>query len=218
MCKILTFDCYGTLLDTSPLYEYIGMIAKENHLPSKQAIQIFSNYEDRLMYGEYFQPYDKLLEQVLTYCDMELNTSVFSSHYERISALHGCFVTFTDVMGTLRALKEKGFELALMSNTTVQMMDWHLEKLEYIFDFTLVAEETKCYKPNLRFFHMAEQKFKLADKEHYHIAKGYWWDIVPASKMGWKKIWVNRSRLLAGRESEKPYQTIFSLEELKYLL
>ena len=41
MKKILAFDCYGTLLDPSPLYGLIGQIAKEQGLSSEKAIHIF---------------------------------------------------------------------------------------------------------------------------------------------------------------------------------
>lgn len=199
MKKILTFDCYGTLLDPSPLYGLIGQIAKEQGLSSEKAIHIFSSYEDRLMYGESFIKYDELLLQALMYCDMEMNCDGFASQYERVILVHKTFQPFPDVLAALRVLKEMGYELVLLSNTTHQMMRWHVEALEHWFDDWLVAEDTKCYKPDLRFFQMAEQKFDLRTREHFHIAKGYWWDIVPASKLGWGKIWVNRAHLKKGK-------------------
>ena len=55
MNKILTFDCYGTLLDTSNLYAYIQKIGDKKGGFGKKAVEIFHNYEDRLMYGEYFR-------------------------------------------------------------------------------------------------------------------------------------------------------------------
>lgn len=57
----------------------------------------------------------------------------------------------------------------------------------------------------------------IKEKRHCHIAKGYWWDIVPAKKMGWNKIWVNRTGVLQGRESEQPYITVSDLLKLPQL-
>lgn len=217
MSKILTFDCYGTLLDTSPLYNYIGEIAENNGLSSQKAIITFSSYEDRLMYGEDFINYDKLLLEVLYYCDMEMNCNIFAAQYDKIIAIHRDFLPFADVLEALHKLKQNGYNLAVMSNTTNQIMDWHMERLENLFDDRLVAEDTKCYKPNLLFFKMAERKFNLKMQEHYHIAKGYWWDIVPAGKMGWNKVWVNRTHLSHGRDTERPYLTVSTLLELPQL-
>ena len=114
-------------------------------------------------------------------------------------------------------LKEKGYELALMSNTTNSLMKYHLLKMNNIFDYVLTSDETKCYKPNLEFFRLAEIKFDLINKDHTHIAKGYWWDIVPAAKMNWNKIWIDRNHIKAGRNNEKPYTIIPNLTKLTLL-
>lgn len=214
MNKILTFDCYGTLLDTSALYNFIGRLAEDNELSASKAISTFSSYEDRLMYGEDFINYDVLLMEILSYCDMEMNCDVFTAQYERVLELHRDFRPFPDVTEALRKLKLNGYKLIVMSNTTNKIMDRHMEKLENLFDDRLVAEDAKCYKPDLRFFRMAEEKFGLKAAEHCHIARGYWWDIVPAHKMGWKKIWVNRANLSHGRDADKPYITISDLRKL----
>ena len=58
MNKVLTFDCYGTLLNTDILYEYVYNLAEKNNLSGNKAGQIFVNYEERLMYGEDFVPYN----------------------------------------------------------------------------------------------------------------------------------------------------------------
>ena len=218
MQKILTFDCYWTLLDTSPVPAFIGQTAQAHGLPGETARHVFSSYVDRLMYGEAFRPFDKLLMEALGYCDMELKTAVFSREWERLLAVYQGLEPFADVLDTLVALREKGYVLMLMSNTTVRMMERHLEKLGHLFDGTLVADDTRCYKPDLKFFQMAEEKFELSGREHCHIAKGYWWDIVPAAKMGWRRIWVNRDGLTAGRPAEEPYLTVGSLGEMAQLL
>lgn len=214
MNKILTFDCYGTLLDTSPLYNFIGKIAEDHGLSGSKAINTFSSYEDRLMYGENFINYDELLMEILSYCNMEMDCDVFTAQYGQVLELHKDFQPFSDVLEALRKLKQNGYILAVMSNTTNKIMDWHMEKLENLFDNRLVAEDAKCYKPDLRFFQMAEKKFGLKAKEHCHIAKGYWWDIVPSCKMGWNRIWLNRTNLSHGRDTEKPYITVSTLLEL----
>ncbi|NSA20510.1 FMN phosphatase YigB (HAD superfamily) [Clostridium saccharobutylicum] len=41
----MTFDCYGTLIDTKPIYDAIADIAKKNELDSKDALNIYVSYE-----------------------------------------------------------------------------------------------------------------------------------------------------------------------------
>lgn len=43
-----------------------------------------------------------------------------------------------------------------------------------------------------------------------NIAKGYWWDIVPCSKLGWRKIWVNRN-YKKGSRRHKTYKEVINL-------
>lgn len=188
MKKILTFDCYGTLLDARPLYDLIAQLAMRNHLSSGKAVEIFKAYEDRLMYSEDFVPYDQLLMEILTYCDMEMNTDIFVRAYNDVINVHQKFQPFEDVMPALCQLKEKGYQLALVSNTTEQIMEDHLFVMDHVFDYILTAGQIGCYKPQLDFFKQTEKEFCLNEKDHSHIAKGYWWDVVPASKMGWNRI------------------------------
>lgn len=215
MGPILTFDCYGTLLDTRPLYEEVKKIARNHGVDPVQTARLFSSYEDRLMYGQAYIPYGRLLQEVLQYCDMELNCNVFSREYERLLQIHEDFMPFDDVIPALAHLKQQGYQLAIMSNTTDELMKIHVQKLDSLIDDCLTAEQAHCYKPQLDFFRHAEEKFHLKERDHYHIAKGYWWDMVPATAMGWNKVWVNRSGLVRGREQEHPYEMVHSLDELK---
>ena len=215
--KVLTFDCYGTLLNTDVLYEYIFDFAKRNGLHAENARQTFITYEDRLMYGEEFIPYDKLLLSILEYCDMEFNTDIFVREWGRIEQLHKDFEPHPDVLHTLEYLKKRQYELIIMSNSSYELMPYHLEKLGNLFDGVILADDTKCYKPSLKFFRDADKKFHLSEKEHCHIAMGYWWDIVPCSKLGWKKIWVNRNSN-TGMKKHLPYEEVTSFVELEKLL
>lgn len=217
MEKILTFDCYGTLLDTGALYRYIAGLAQENGLPGDRARDIFTHYEDRLMYGEDFIPYEQLLLLALEYCDMELNSNVFAPQWPRILELHKEFRPYGDVISTLNELKARQYTLILMSNSAHEIMDHHMARLEHLFDGCVLAEDTRCYKPNLEFFRYTSRKYDLSSGVHCHIAKGYWWDIVPCSKLGWNKIWVNRDQITGSRR-HLPYREVRTLDELKQLL
>lgn len=217
MNKILTFDCYGTLLNTDILYQYVSRLAEENGLSGDKAREIFIHYEDRLMYGEDFIPYEQLLSLALEYCDMELNSNVFASQWGHIMELHKEFEPYEDVIRTLKYLKSRQYQLILMSNSTHEIMHYHIAKLENLFDGCVLAEDTKCYKPNLDFFRYTSRKYELSSNMHCHIAKGYWWDIVPCSKLGWNKIWVNRNQITGSRR-HLPYQEIRTLDELKEFL
>lgn len=213
MNRILTFDCYGTLIDTAPIYNTVQVIAEKHGLDGKTAQFKFSNYEDRLMYGEDYIPYDKLIARALEYCDLEMACSIFSKNYEQVLMAYENLKPFPDVLETLHALKEKGYQLALMSNSVHSFMQHHLKVLDNLFDDVVLADDTHSYKPQLAFFKYADESLHLSENEHWHIAQGYWWDIVPCTKLGWRKIWVNRDHNI-GMERHKPYEEIYNFGEL----
>ena len=217
MDKTLTFDCYGTLLDTSPLYTHISSTAERNGFSGDKAKGIFVNYEDRLMYGEDYIPYIDLLHYTLEYCDMELNTNIFEAEWQNVLNIHKEFMPYPDVLTSLKTLKDSGYRLYIMSNSMHSIMNWHLESLDHIIDDVILAEDTHCYKPNLNFFHYAQTKLRLDSTKHLHIAAGYWWDIVPCSKLNWNRIWVNR-RGFKGNDRHQPYKEIHSFTELLNLI
>lgn len=217
MEKILTFDCYGTLLDTAPIYDAVEAVAEAYGMDGKTAKGAFVNYEDRLMYGEDYIPYDMLVAQALEYCDLEMSCDAFGKNIRQVLLAHKNLRPFPDVPDTLRALKEKGYRLALMSNSVSSIMQDHLKALDDLFDSVILAEDTHAYKPQLAFFKYAEEALRLREKEHCHIAKGYWWDIVPCTKLGWDKIWVNREHKV-GMKKHMPYQEVHAFNELLELL
>lgn len=217
MDKVLTFDCYGTLIDTAPMYGELFKIGEENGLSGGDVQNIFINYEDRLMYGEPFMPYDKLVYEALGYCDMELNTHVVQREFDRILQAHKTLTAFPEVTETLRRLKGRGCELCLMSNSLPDIMDKNLKALDNVFDRVFLASEVKCYKPRLSFFQQVNEALRLKERAHCHIAAGYWWDIVPAARMGWRKIWVNRKGC-NGSAAHAPYGEVAALDQVIPLL
>lgn len=211
--KYITFDCYGTLLDASGVGKWLAKIATQNNLSAEKAIAIYTNYEDRLMYGEEFHPYQELLQLILDYCDQELVTDVFHDQLGALIKVHKNFRPFPDVIPALTKLKQHGWQLILMSNTNHDIMESNRQQFNSLIDDVVLADDVHCYKPDLRFFKAAAAKYQFANDKHIHIANGYWWDIVPCAKLDWPKIWCNRSEM-KGNQREQPYQEIHSLNEI----
>lgn len=182
--KFLTFDSYGTLLDTSGIGRFLADLANKHNLSVEKAVAVYTNYEDRLMYGEEFHPYQELLQMILDYCDQELVTDVFHDQLGALVAVHKEFQPFPDVIPALTKLKEQGWQLVLMSNTNHDIMESNRQQFKGLIDDVVLADDVHCYKPDLHFFRAAAEKYHLTSTNHVHIANGYWWDIVPCTKLG----------------------------------
>lgn len=215
--KFITFDCYGTLLDTSGIANFLTDLANQHHLSPTKAVAVYTNYEDRLMYGGGFHPYKELLQLILDYCDLELATDVFHDQLPELIKIHQNFRPFPDVLTELKRLKAQGWQLVLMSNTNHEIMDCNRQQFDGLIDDVLLADDVHCYKPDLHFFNAAAQKYDFDNHYHVHVARGYWWDIVPCAKLGWPRIWCNRDDF-KGNRREEPYQEITSLAGLDQAL
>lgn len=217
MNKLITFDCYGTLIDTMPFYDEIGKVGVELGIDKNTIINTFNDYEDRLMYGEPFKKYTDLIYKTLEYCELELNCSGIKSNFDRVIDVHKNLSPYKEVPKTLNYLKEKGYKTALLSNSEAKIMDYNLKALNHNFDYVILAEDVGCYKPQIEFFNKVASEVNLNKNNHCHVAAGFWWDIPPASKLGWNKIWVNRKNKKS-IDKYKPFEEVKTLDDIiKYV-
>lgn len=214
---ILTFDCYGTLIDTQPLVYEIGSIAQEAGIGRESAETAFQISEARVMYGEPYQDYPKVIENILQYCDSQFGGGVFQGEYQRVMDTICHLKAFPEVRSVLNDLKNAGHHLYLMSNSHKEVMAHHLAELGHPFEYEFLADELHCYKPQYEFFRYTEDKLRLNAHNHCHIAQGYFWDIIPASRFRWNTIWVNRDRLM-GNERGGQYREVSDLTEVPPLI
>ena len=77
----ITFDCYGTLLDTRPIRTQFMTFSARHGIDGQAAWHQFESWEDRLMYGETTLPFTTLLKRDLQYLDMTFRTNSLFSHY-----------------------------------------------------------------------------------------------------------------------------------------
>jgi 2-haloacid dehalogenase len=60
------------------------------------------------------------------------------------------------------------------------------------FDDIITAEQAGAYKPNHEGFLLARKRLGLKVSEIWHAGFGFKYDIVPAKKLGYTTVWVNR--------------------------
>ncbi len=193
---ILTFDCYGTLLNMAGVDSCLADLARRQGVDPVQSVAAYSAYEDRLMYVEQVTPYTALIQANLAYVDMEMRTgNGFRSAYPQVIQAYQDLVPFPDVNQALQQLHAADHHLVLMSNSMQSLMAAHLTRLAPVIDAVITTDETGCYKPQPDFFAYVAQH--LPAGEHVHVAHGFWWDIMPATRRGWRRIWINRDQLTA---------------------
>ena len=89
-------------------------------------------------------------------------------------------------------LRERGWNLAILSNTDHALISESEKSLGVPFDLVVTAEDVGSYKPAHghwdRFFELT-----TADREHHvHVGASLFHDVAPARELGLKIIWINR--------------------------
>ena len=213
----LTFDVYGTLLNTSTIPETIRQIAIENQIDPIEAANMFESYQDLVIYGEGYADFDEKLRKALMWTDIFMNANVFEKSFDKLLNTYYNLKPFPEVINTLKEMKRRNYILVIMSNSVKSIMNINQHALEDLFDVVLLAQDSKAYKPNLQFFKYVHEKLDFDHNNHTHIAQGYWSDIMPANQMNWtNKIWVNREH--SKFSSKYPCNMVYNLTEtLQYL-
>lgn len=216
----ITFDVYGTLLNTKPKKDAIRQIAIDNNYSDPDhAYKIYNENEDHCVYGDIYSDWDKKISRALFWTDLTLNTTFFNtiSSYHKILDAYYSYRPFPEVVDTLKEMKNRGYTIVIMSNSADVIMNTNRKAMGDVFENCILGQEAQAFKPSLKFFKYVHNKLDFDHNNHTHIAQGIWADIFPATQIGWTKIWVNRNNERVSSEFD-PYHAVSNLSEtLQYL-
>ena len=101
---------------------------------------------------------------------------------------------FPDTVPALRAARDAGLRLWILSNTDRAIMEHSLRHLEVDFDGVTVAEDCRAYKPVELPFEQRARRDRRSRRQILHVAFGFKYDIGPAQELGMRTAWVNRKQ------------------------
>jgi 2-haloacid dehalogenase len=218
--EILTFDCYGTLIDweSGILSALQGILsAHGKKLDTSTLLKLYGDFEQRSEEGE-FHPYREVLESVVRRFGAELG---FVPTPQQACALPNSlphWKPWPDTVAALRQLK-KQFRLAILSNVDDDLFASTRLQFGVDFDDVITAQQAEAYKPSLKLFELALSRIQAPAHRVLHVAQSIYHDVVPAQALGLATVWVNRPSARPGvgavkAAEAKPDLTVSSLAEL----
>lgn len=110
-----------------------------------------------------------------------------------------------DAPAALKALRESGLRLAILSNATPRMLHAGIARsgLVDFFEHVISTDAIRTFKPDPRAYQMAIDAFGLSRTEILYVAFASW-DAAGAKSFGFPTYWVNRSGLPAERLGVSP--------------
>jgi 2-haloacid dehalogenase len=197
--EVLTFDCYGTLIDwESGLWAALSPIFANHRVTVAldNALELYGELESEAERGPY-RDYKAVLRTVLEGLGSRLGFTPTPDELERFAVSVKEWPAFPDSPRALRALKTK-YKLAIISNIDDDLFASSAQRLQVPFDWVITAQQVKSYKPSLNNFRVAFERLGLPQSRILHVAQSLFHDIAPAKTLGLATVWVNRRHGKAG--------------------
>jgi 2-haloacid dehalogenase len=193
--RVATFDCYGTLIDwEGGVGAFLYELARRHEQDPPPARELRERWEalqfERIQAG--WRSYREILADSLAAWSGERGYRYNEHDGEGLARSMESWQPFPDTVPALRAARDAGLRLWIISNTDRAIMDHSLRHLEVEFDGITVAEDCRSYKPSSVPFERALHELGLPHEQILHVAFGFKYDIGPAQELGLRTAWVNR--------------------------
>lgn len=221
--EILTFDCYGTLIDwetglLSALHRILSAHGKK--IDDATLLELYGNFEQLSEQGV-FHPYREVLQSVVRQFGDELGFVPTAEEVRSLPDSLALWRSWPDTVAALRQLKSR-YRLAILSNVDDDLFAATRPQLEVEFDEVITAQQAQAYKPSLKIFEFALARIQSPAHRILHVGQSIFHDVIPAQALGLATVWVNRPSARAGVGAVKvahaePDLEVSSLSELSEL-
>jgi 2-haloacid dehalogenase len=191
--EVLTFDCYGTLIDWETgllaalrtVLEPRGVAVEDGAL-----LESFARHEAALEAGPYRRYRDVLggcLQAIAAEHEIQPTE-------EEVAGFGGSVVewpAFPDSPAALGRLAGR-FRLGVVTNCDDDLFAASERRLGIRFDWVVTAEQVGGYKPDPRNLMVALDRIGRPRERVVHVAQSLFHDHVPAKALGLRTVWVDR--------------------------
>ena len=197
--EVLTFDCYGTLIDwergildaLQPILAWHDVDPTDDEL-----LERFARHEATLESGEYLT-YREVLARTAEAICRDLGVVPTAEALAEFSLAVGEWPAFPDSAAALRRLARR-FRLGVITNCDDDLFARSNRRLGVGFEWIVTAQQVKSYKPSLNNFRQALAHIGLPTEQVLHVAQSLFHDHGPAKQLGLETVWVNRRHGKAG--------------------
>lgn len=187
---IITFDCYGTLIDweNGIRSAFVRAAAEDGvGLDESRIVSEYAAVEPVVERGHY-QRYRDVLGDAADHAGRALGWRVNYTGFLADSL--PSWKPFADTNAALERLKKAGHKLGILSNVDNDLLAATRKHFTVDFDLVITAEEVGSYKPAPMHFLAARER--IGDAKWLHAAQSNFHDIVPTNALGISNAWINR--------------------------
>jgi 2-haloacid dehalogenase len=193
MFKLLSFDVYGTLVNTPPTNaKAFRLILEDAGAPNADGVAFYQFWESRniVHYREPYRSYREIGELSLEEAFEKFGiTAGRADLIERYFDLLAEMQLYPDVLPTLEKLAGK-YRLAIVSNIDDDLL--RATHLHREFDLVCTAERARGYKPDGTLFRYLIANAGVGVPEILHSGQSQFTDMVGGKPLGLTVSWINR--------------------------
>lgn len=193
--KVLTFDCYGTLIDwETGMVNGLVPLTSQLDLNRNEILEAHARYESSQQRWTPGMKYYDLLALVYKRLAEEWGLSASVSDCEAYGQSVKDWPAFADSVEALTYLKNH-FKLVILSNVDNKSFAASNDRLQVEFDAIYTAEDVGSYKPSDRNFEYMLEKLQgngIGQSEILHTAESMFHDHVPGKRHDLASCWIYR--------------------------
>jgi 2-haloacid dehalogenase len=189
----VAFDAFA-LFDARPVFQACEAVApgRGSELASLWRTRQFE-YQWLRALGHRYENFYIATEQALEFAVRSLKLDLQTSARQQL--MHGFLQlrAWPDVQASLRALRQAGLKLALLSNATPEILNSALlnSGLGTALDEVVSTDRIRTYKPDPRAYQLGVDVLKLP-RERIAFVAFAGWDVAGAKWFGYPTFWNNR--------------------------
>ena len=190
----ISFDCYGTLVDweTGISDAVAGVFARHGVRKTRaEILAMFSGAEPRVQSSGEFLDYRWVLRDVMEIMAWEASIRLPRAEADSLPDSLPNWPVFPDAASALTRMQQR-YKLAIISNVDDDLFAGTAKALGIDFDAVVTSQQAGSYKPDLRNFHLAQERLATVKERWLHVGESLFHDIGPANLMGIKSVWVRR--------------------------
>jgi 2-haloacid dehalogenase len=191
--EILTFDCYGTLINWEEgILRCLHRILSAHGEDADDAtvLKLYGDFEARAEQGEY-RRYREVLQSVVRQFGEQLGFAPTDKEVRSLPESLREWKPWPDTVTALRELQSR-FRLGIISNVDDDLFAATRPQLGVEFDQIITAQQAGAYKPSLKIFELALSRLGVPAQRSLHVGQSIYHDVIPAQALGLATVWVNR--------------------------
>lgn len=192
--EIITFDCYGTLIDweSGIAGAFLQAAADDDVTLTRDAVlRAYADVEHRVQ-AEGYRTYREILRDTATRVAKVLGWPITSERASFLADSLPSWQPFADTNPALERLVAAGCKLGILSNIDDDLLAATRKHFTVDFDLVITAQQVRSYKPG--YAHFLTARDRIGKTPWLHAAESNFHDIVPTNALGIDNAWINRQR------------------------